>query len=266
MDSTLLKGLRVLEELMRSPAPRRARELSDQLQLTRSNVHRTLQTLIAAGYVRAAAGSGYEPTLKVAELAGLVTSRLDVRRRAHGPIRQLARTSGQTTHLATLEGSEVVFLDQAEGTDPVRVRPVIGGRAPASCVASGKALLSRADAAQVVEVLDVGLAARTSASITDPEVLARDLARARDTGCAVSSGEWRYDLAGIAAVVLDAAGRAIAAVGLSGPVDVVLDRETEFREAVLATARRVSCDMGSTGYTLATESDGYGPMEKENIR
>ena len=53
MDSTLLKGLTVLEHLAASDEPRGVSEIARTLQLTKSNAHRTLQTLATAGYVRA---------------------------------------------------------------------------------------------------------------------------------------------------------------------------------------------------------------------
>lgn len=49
MDSTLIKGLTVLEHLAGSEAPRGVSDLARSLNLTKSNVHRTLQTLVAAG-------------------------------------------------------------------------------------------------------------------------------------------------------------------------------------------------------------------------
>jgi DNA-binding IclR family transcriptional regulator len=52
MDKTLLKGLEVLEALARSEAARGVSDLARELDLTRSNAHRTLKTLCAAGYAR----------------------------------------------------------------------------------------------------------------------------------------------------------------------------------------------------------------------
>ena len=57
MDTTTLKGLTVLEALVRSGESRSAGELAQELGLVRSNVHRTLQTLAHAGYVEANADS-----------------------------------------------------------------------------------------------------------------------------------------------------------------------------------------------------------------
>ena len=47
MDKTLLKGLQVLEALARSTRPRGVSDLAKELELTRSNMHRTLGKLLA---------------------------------------------------------------------------------------------------------------------------------------------------------------------------------------------------------------------------
>lgn len=239
----------MLETVARSSTPRGASELARELGLTRSNVHRTVQTLVSAGYLRAAAnGAGYECTIKLFELSSAVMERVDVRRVAQGFIRELAERSGETVHLSILEGSEVVYLDKIESEQPVRAYSTIGGRAPAHCVASGKALLSALPTEELEAFLARDLSAWTERSISDSKELARDLAKARETGCAVNRGEWRVSVAGVAAVVLDAANRAVAAVGVSGPVDRVLGQEQDHREAVLRAAGGISRELGCRAY------------------
>lgn len=249
MDSTLLKGLRVLESVARSAGPRGASELARELDLTRSNVHRTLQTLVSAGYLRAAAdGSGYECTVKLFELSSAVMERVDVRRVAQHHIHRLAENTAETVHLSILEGLEVVYLDKVESPQPVRAYSSIGGRAPAHCVASGKALLAALPRDELDALLARGLPAWTERTITDPAELTPELARTRETGCAVNRGEWRVSVAGVAAVVFDAAERPVAAVGVSGPIDRVLPQESRYRSAVLDAAREVSRELGCRTY------------------
>ena len=50
-DKTLTKGLQILEALVRSAGPRGVSELAKELSLTKSNVHRLIQTLVSIGYV-----------------------------------------------------------------------------------------------------------------------------------------------------------------------------------------------------------------------
>ncbi|MGD9525278.1 IclR family transcriptional regulator [Pseudonocardia sp.] len=248
MDSTLLKGLRVLETVARSGTPRGVSDLARELDLTRSNVHRTLQTLLAAGYARQSPdGRGYECTLKLFELASAIMERVDVRRCSGPHIRRLAELTEESVHLSALDGTDVVYLDKVESPQPIRAYSSVGGRAPAHCVASGKALLSWASEEVLAEVTAT-LIPHTNRSITDPDALQRELAQARRAGCAINRGEWRGAVGGIAAPVFNAAGHAEAAVGVSGPVERILEREGFLRGAVLDTARAISSELGCRSY------------------
>lgn len=255
MDSTLLKGLRVLEALARSDSPRGVSDLARDLDLTRSNVHRTLQTLCEAGYVRQVEdGRRYECTLRLFELASVLVDGLDVRRLAGRHIRSLSDLTEETVHLAVLDGTEVVYLDKIDSLQPIRAYSAVGGRAPAHCVASGKALLSRSSDDVVRRVLD-DLSAHTDNSITEEGALRRELRESRESGCAVNRGEWRSAVGGIAAPVIGAGGAPEAAVGVSGPLHRILGREEFLRRSVLDTARRISLEIGCSTYPDATPGE-----------
>ena len=258
MDSTLMKGLAVLESLVRSGKPRGASDLARELGLTRSNIHRTLQTLVAAGYVRQSRhGREYECTLKLFELSSAVMKGVDVRQCAPAHIRHLADVTEETVHLSSLDGAEVIYVDKIESPQPIRAYSVVGGRAPAHCVASGKALLSSLDDALLTALLPEQLPAFTERTLPTLAALQKQLAQVRASGCAVNRGEWRTSVAGIAAVVFDAAGLAEAAVGISGPVERVLPEEEAYQRAVLDTARAISAELGCRAYPVG---DSASPL------
>lgn len=219
MDTTLLKGLDVLEALCKSRDPRGVSELARELGLTKSNVHRTLQTLVSAGYVRAAHVAGtYECTLKLFELASGVVARIDVRQSADAYMQQLARQTKETIHLSILDGLDVIYLNKIESPHPVRAYSSIGGRAPAHCVASGKALLAW-QSEHFLQQLPAKLVAPTPRSISTRDALFDELAKIRRHGFATNRGEWRDGVGGIAAIVFDVAGAPVASIGISGPLE-----------------------------------------------
>lgn len=251
MDSTLLKGLTMLEALARSPAPRGVSDLARELELTKSNAHRTLQTLVKAGYVQAAAATPgtYECTLKLFELASLVLSRIDVRSYSQAHLQELAAITEETVLLSALDGLEVIYLHKIESPQPVRAYSMIGGRAPAHCVASGKTLLAYQSEAFLAS-LPKRLEATTSQSITDRDVLLAELATVRKQGYATNRGEWRESVHGLSAIVLDASGRPVAAVGISGPAERMRPSNLrDHRAVVIDTARQISEQLGCTDYT-----------------
>ncbi|HEY3688570.1 MAG TPA: IclR family transcriptional regulator [Streptosporangiaceae bacterium] len=261
MDTTLVKGLTVLEALAHSPAPRGVSDLARELDLTKSNVHRTLQTLIAAGYVRAGDRPGtYACSLKLFELASSLIARVDVRQCAEPSMAALADATRETVHLSVLDAEratpEVIYLHKIESPEPVRAYSAIGGRAPAHCVASGKALLAYQGDAFVADLPET-LPGFTPRSLTTRDALRTEITAIRRRGYAVNQGEWRASVCGLAAIILDAGRRPVASIGISGPVDrlrpTVLRRH---RDVVVEAAREISAALGCAEYTPVREQGG----------
>ena len=92
MDKTIVKGMQVLEALVAAPEPMGVSELARQVGLTKSNVHRYLQTFIALGYATSA-NSRYAATLKIWQQGAKVIERLDLRRSIRPIMDQLARAT-----------------------------------------------------------------------------------------------------------------------------------------------------------------------------
>lgn len=245
MDKTLAKGLSILEALVDSEGPQGVSEIARRLQLSKSNTHRLLQTLAALGYVDSADGR-YAVTPKLGVLGAGVMARLDVRRLALPELEGLARLTRETVHLSILDEDEVVYIEKIDSPEPVRAYTKIGGRAPAWCVATGKALL-----AYQPRECEARVAARLRAyspySITEPASLRRELERIRQRGFALNRGEWREDVGGIGAPIVDSRGDVVAALGISGPT-VRLDAAAmdRFAPFVVAAANRVSAQMGAS--------------------
>ena len=219
MDSTLVKGLTVLEWLARQPRPCGVSEAARALGLARSNAHRTLQTLVACGFAQQnPETSAYRPSLRLFELGSLVGAAADTTLLVRPHLARLASATGETIHLAQLEGADIVYLDKFDSPLPVAAYSRVGGRAPACCVASGKAAL----AAYHPSVADLRalfgrLHAHTPNSITDFDRLHAELARTAERGYAENREEWRLGVCGLGAPVFDARGEPVAAVGMSVP-------------------------------------------------
>jgi len=245
MDTTFVKGLQVMEALARNPQLCGVSDLARHLGMTKSNVHRLLQTLVACGYVRNMEQSGkYELTLKVWELGAAVLGRLDVKAIASEYMEQLGQLSGETVHLSVLDGVEVVYIDKVDSPHPVRAYSHVGGRAPAYCVATGKALLAHAPAG-LVDRVALDLKSFTSFTIVTPHELKVELERVRQQGYAINRGEWRDGVCGLAAPIRNASGHAIAAIGVSGPADRFRPRSLkQLAPTVISVAQQISGRLG----------------------
>ena len=245
MDKTLLKGLQVLEALARSSRPRGVSDLAKELDLARSNMHRTLRTLVEAGLVAQDEASGhYACTLKLFELGSAIPIRSDIAGIADPIMLALSDATNETVHLSALEGGDVVYLHKIDSTHPVRAYTKVGGRAPAYCVATGKALLAwQPDS--YLDRYEGTLNPFTEATLADLGALRGELEEVRRQGFALNRGEWRDSVCGVAAPVFGIGGRPVAAIGLSGPSSrLPADRLDDFARQITAAARDLTHKMG----------------------
>lgn len=247
MDSTLAKGLAAIEWMTRQQRACRVTELAQAFGMARSNAHRTLQTLVECGWaVQDPETSAYRPSLRLFELGTLVSEATDIGALARPHLAALAQATGETIHLAVLDGPEIVYLDKFDSPLPVAAYSRIGGRAPACCVAAGKALLAadRLDAA-ALRVLFGTLEAHTPNSITGFDALEAELERTRTRGYAENREEWRLGVCGLGVPVFDARGRAVAAVGMSVPsIRFARTQARALAERAMACARDASAALG----------------------
>jgi IclR family transcriptional regulator, KDG regulon repressor len=241
-----LKGLAVLEAIAEMQGEARVIEdVAAHVGLTRSNAHRTLQTLMHAGYVeRDPVGGGYRGTTKMFALGVRQLGRLDLRRIAPPHMAAIARETGETVHLSVLDGLDVVYIDKIDSVQPVRAYTAVGGRAPAHAVATGKALLA-AEGPAYLDRLPPRLPRFTPTTIADPGLLREELAEAARVGYAVNRGEWQETVGGVASPIFDAFARPVAALGISGPLDRLgIGRMAELAPRVIEAAAQVSAALG----------------------
>lgn len=252
MNNTLVKGLRLLELLSARDGAVGVSELAAELGIGRSNVHRLLQALVEMGYAVNEGGKGvYRSSLKVWELGAQALHRLDFREAAAPAMRWLLAETSETVHLSVLSGDEVVYIDKLDSPEPVRAYSVIGGRAPAYCVATGKVLLAWRDSSSI-ELLTVRkLQGFTPDTIKDTAQLANELARVRQQGYAVNRGEWRASVWGIAAPVMLSSGSVIAALGVSGPATRIRSRGVRrLASMVVEAAHQASSTLASRNSSM----------------
>ena len=247
MDSTLAKGLAVMEWMARQARACRVTDVALAFGMARSNAHRTLQTLVECGWaVQDADTSAYRPSLRLFELGAMVSEAADIGALLRPHLAALAQASGETIHLAVLDGAEIVYLDKFDSPLPVAAYSRIGGRAPACCVASGKAMLAaaRLDAA-ALRALFGTLQPHTPHSIVDFDALQAELERSRARGYAENREEWRLGVCGLGVPVFDARGTAVAAVGMSVPsIRFARTQARELSERIMACARDASATLG----------------------
>jgi DNA-binding IclR family transcriptional regulator len=189
-------------------------ELTLRTGLPKSTVHRMVEQLCRIGWLERET-SGYRIGMRLFEIGGLATRRSRLSESAYPHLHALSVATGFAVQLAILDGVDVVYVERLPLGD-FRLPTREGGRQPAYCTALGKAMLAF-DEAATAEVLAQRLQRRTSCTLVTPHELKADLDRVAETGLAFDHQEAYEGLACVAAPLRNA-GRAIAAVSVTGPV------------------------------------------------
>lgn len=225
MDTTLLKGLRVLEALALSNTPQSIGALSQQLDLQKSNVHRTLATLIEAGFVyKDDATSRYGATLRLWEMGSHVIARNLLRRAALPFMRALHQETQETIYLAILNGTDVMYLEKIDAVFPLVQSSQPAQRTPAIWPASGLALLAfHPDAHELIEEI----AAIERDRHVDIRKVLRTIKEIQTNGFAITTDGWNVGARSVAAPIFGANKAPIGAVGIAGPRERLEDETLE---------------------------------------
>lgn len=216
LDSTLAKGIQILEALTQSKAPKGVSELSRELGLTKSNVFRLLQTLLALGYVRSTDDRLYCATLKTWQVGRSVVENLNLRELAAPAMQALSAKTKETIYLAVLEGLHVIYIDKIESMQPIRSWNMIGGAAPVHCVGTGKAILAQ-QYDRMRERLVGNLTKFTDLTITSIKEMDAEMATTIGRGVAIDRGEYREKIRSYGAPIFMPDGSVAGALGVSVP-------------------------------------------------
>jgi IclR family acetate operon transcriptional repressor len=215
-------------------------KLAGATALAPSTAHRLLSTMLELGFVQQDGESRkYGPGPRLLGLVSAAEQRLAALRTAALPhMTELATACGETAHLTILDGPQVVFIDQVLGQGTIRVEVRVGSRMDAHVTAAGKALLAWQPEGYLEPLLSAGLRSFTPNTITDPEMLRRDLAGVRERGWASELEEHELGAGCVAAPIMPAAGTPLASLSVSGPTSRL--RPDEF--ATLGSRIREAAD------------------------
>lgn len=212
----VLRAVRLLKSFSAERPERRLGDLTEEAGLNKTTVYRLLSALESEGLLeRGAGGETYRLGPETVALASIALGGRDLRSAARPELEALAGRTRETATLEVLVGADVLILDEVMGRHVVGTRPSVGTRWPAHTTSTGKALL--ADRVGDGDVLEGPLPALTPKTITSPEAFARELARVRQRGYAVSAEELEPGFVAVGAAVRDGSGRAVAAVSVGGP-------------------------------------------------
>ena len=235
------RALQLLVAVIDAPAPVGFGALVDTADLPKSTVSRLLGALERPGLVGRERDGSVVPGRVLTRYARRAQSTDGLLAAARPHLEALARRTGETVNIAVPGGSAVEQIDQVDSRFLLGATNWVGREVPFHSSALGKVFLAYG----VAELPPGRLEAATPRTLTTRAALAADLAEARRRGFAVADEELEPGLVAIAAPVVGAGGRVVAAISVSGPtVRITPDRTAELGTMLVAEAARLSTALG----------------------
>jgi DNA-binding IclR family transcriptional regulator len=247
---SLQRGLGILEIIAKKGKGITMAEVSREIGLHTSTTFHLLRTLSTLGYlVQDETTREYLLGSKVFHLAASACTEAQISKIARPFLVEMAKQTGEASHMAILERGEVIVIDKIDGSSPVRVSDRVGYPRPAHCTAIGKTLLAYLPEAELRTFLEASdLHPFTAKTITAAQILEQELKRVRMQGYAFDDEEFAQGIRCLAAPVRNFTGHVVAAMGISGPVwRVSLDRVGQLTEFVRTMGHRLSQQLGHSG-------------------
>jgi IclR family acetate operon transcriptional repressor len=224
------------------------REIAKPFRWPKSTAYRILARVEDAGFLDRDERSGlYRLGIRLATLGELARHSTSLQRIATTALHRLSAETAETATLMLLHGPEGVTVDVVESYQPLMLPGLLGARQPLHSTAGGKVFLAWAPPGRQRSMIRPPLKRYTSTTITDVDILLRELETSRRRGYTIVNGENIEDVVGVAAPIHDHHGNVSAALTVGGPRSRAAANLDSLGVAVMAAAASVSAALGYHG-------------------
>ena len=240
------RALFLLETIADAGGEATLTELATRTGLNISTCHHLLATLIQRGFAAKVPGRRlYALGTRICSLSHACLQ-VDLPRRAQPYLENINRVTGETVHLAALQGDNVVTLAVREARHAVRVETGKVGRMEAPhATAVGKAILAWLPEDEMQRILAHGMKRYTEKTITEFPALLESLRTVRRNGYALDREEFLPGVICVGAAIRDQAGTVIGGISASMPSMRATDEHIALMcDEIAAATRGLSAEYG----------------------
>ena len=216
---TVEKSFEIVQYIDRE-GPSSLSELDNELDITKSTIHRHLDTLQSKQLV-VKEDDEYRLGYRFLYYGVSTRENTELYAAAKSKVDKLASSTGERVWCMIEENGLGVLIYGSGGENAVRTYAQTGSYIPLHQTAGGKSILAHLDDSRVTDILDHhGLPQRTENTITSREQLLDELAEIRDRGIAFNHEESVKGLHGISVPVVDETGDGVlGAMSIIGPAN-----------------------------------------------
>lgn len=218
---TLEKALDIINLLSKSGSkqPLGISEISRNLGLGKSTVHRILDTLVAYKYIEKCPRShGYRLGWGLFEIGNMVPLKHDLYSFDYEILQDLCDEFCEAVNFGVRDGKDVVIVSKVDPETRLKVNRQIGTREPLHATSLGKILISELTDEELNELFaNAELEIYTVNTIGTLDGLKVELEKVRNQGFAIDNEELFHGLVCIAMAIRDYSNKIVAAISVSGP-------------------------------------------------
>jgi DNA-binding IclR family transcriptional regulator len=222
------------------------REAAEALDLPKSTMGDLLLSLSEQGILNRTSAGRYRLGWRLFELSQVLLEHTAFCIEARRAMRELVERWGETTHLAVLDGTQVLFVEKLQATPAAEILlSRVGARLSAHAVAVGKVLLAAQAPYRLPALLEeLPFTAHTPHTITSCEQLSHELEQVRQQGYAYDHEETAQGLCCVAAPIHDLDGWVPAAISLCIPAYRFYAQKDHYTEIIVQAAQSISERLG----------------------
>lgn len=227
---SLDRGLKILDILSKSDKPLTLNEITGHFGIDRSSIFRLLGTLIQNNFVyQDPETKKYSLGFKIMELSGAFGEQTKIETFLRPVLKSVSEKTRQNTHLAVLDGLEVVFIAVEQPRQNLSMHISVGTREPALPTALGKVLLAfKAEDELKHLIRSVTLKKFTPNTITAQSEYLKHLQEIAHQRYATDNEEYRKGIVCIAVPVFNHRGSVEYSIGISGAKDQISPKIKEY--------------------------------------
>jgi len=237
--TSLARGLAVVQTFSHTKRDLTISQISGMTGFSRAAVRRCLYTLVKLSFAGTDDNRHYYLRPRVLTLGHSYISSMPLAAAAQPILDHVSRVLRESCSIATLDGTEIVYIARANVTRIMSIDLGVGSRLPAFCTTMGRILLANLTPNELDEVLSqVEFKRFTERTVISAEKLRQVLRIVQRNGYSIIDQELEHGLRALAVPIRNPVGKVVAAlnVGVHAQRVSIQELQTRFLHSLRAAA------------------------------
>ncbi|MTI59760.1 MAG: IclR family transcriptional regulator [Firmicutes bacterium] len=243
---SVIKALNIFKLLVEEGKPVSLSSISKKADINISTVYRLLNTLAKLGYVKQNEKELYCLGLHSYEIADLINQNFNIWGLVRPYLKEIVDKCNETSSFAVLEANKIVYIDQIESKNMVKVSTSLKTQNPAYCTGSGKILLAYLNNKMLEKYIkDTDFIKYTDSTIIDSLSLKKELNQIKKQGYATELEEKEKGVHSVAAPIFGMNNKPFGAISISGPSSRITHKylTEKLIPLIISNAKQISAEL-----------------------